>query len=217
MRKGPPLFLFFPKPWPFVGFVLGWGNLSLDSDFDLVVPATIQTPRGQEGWPKPFTDICTKRVAGAGAGDAGSSRLVHLGAGQGLGGSAGEGARQLGCVSLLETWSLPPRNAGPESERRLLWKPIPGSGRIGAPWAAGPSGDLGPECRELRAGLTSKASGAGSPEASLPPRSSRQALSQAAFPSSPALSASPISLAPLPLCLSPWLHSVVCVDFLLSS
>lgn len=62
---------------------------------------------------------------------------------------------------------------------KLLWKHIPGPGRIRVPWAAGPTGDLGPECRELKAGLTSEACGAGSPEASLPPRSSGQAFTQA--------------------------------------
>lgn len=86
----------------------------------------------------------------------------------------------------------------PEPEPKLLWEHIPGPGRLRAPWAAGPAGDLGPECRELKAGWTSEAHGAGSPEASLPPRPSRQAWTQAG-PSPPPRVPPSAGLAPLPL------------------
>lgn len=61
-----------------------------------------------------------------------------------------------------------PSSSGLASEMKLLWKHSPGPGRTRVPWAAGPSGDWGPECRELKAGLTSEACGAASPEDALP-------------------------------------------------
>ena len=81
----------------------------------------------------------------------------------------------------------------------------------------GLTGDLGPECRELKAGLTSKAWGAGSVEASLPPRCNRSALTQAG--PSPPPHAALLSCQGLPSFLSvtqpPGLDTVICVDFFL--
>lgn len=100
--------------------------------------------------------VCTKHVAGVGPGDACFSRSVCSGAGRGLCGSR-EGTPQLDPVSVMETGSQPAKEFWPESEMRLLWKHIPGPGRIQAPWAAGPTEDSGLECQESKAGLTSEA------------------------------------------------------------
>ena len=136
----------------------GGENLSLDSDFDPAVSATIDT----EGWGEAakalhFTGICTKHVAEAGSGDTGNSRSST----SELAGPWWECRRR-----RPSSWAVSaarrggpcrPRNSGPKSVMRLPWKHVLGPGRIWVPWAAGPSGDLGPECRELKAGLTSEA------------------------------------------------------------
>lgn len=83
-----------------------WGNLSLDSDFHHVVLATIQALRIPAEWPKSPTGIYTKYAAGTGAGDAGSLRFIHSGAGRALVEVREKTPRQLGYVSLVEMWSL---------------------------------------------------------------------------------------------------------------
>lgn len=92
--EGPLCFILL-KTWPVVAF-RSRGNLSLNSWFDHMVPATAQAPRIQEGWPQPLAGVCSKAVAGAGPGDTGSSHFVPSGAGRGLGGSGGESAPAAG-------------------------------------------------------------------------------------------------------------------------
>lgn len=109
-------------------FVPGWADLSFDSDLDHAVPATIRTPWGQG--PHWHLYRIGAWARGWDAGSFGSpAREPALGLAGARGGSAGEGAQQLGSISLLETWSPRPRNSGPESEMKLRWTHIPGPGR----------------------------------------------------------------------------------------
>ena len=109
----------------------GGGNLSLDSDFDPAMSASIrETPKDKERRPRPSTGICTKHVAEAGSGDTGNSSSST----SELAGPGWEGRRR-----RPSSWAVSaarrrgpyrPRNSGPKSAMRLPWKHVLGPGRI---------------------------------------------------------------------------------------